>query len=123
MKYILIIFLFILLYACSKDDAPLTPSGIWVEQSLRLDTFDFSKTFGTVDNKETVFLRTNPIFYTNMYSYYFKSDSLFLRNFLSSSNVFGTYKFQMNANQQTFNVARFYNRNSLPATITFEKIK
>lgn len=126
MKPVISLIILSLLLSCSKNSIIIEPqSGIWIEQSLRLDTldFDFGNTFGTVDNNKTVFLRTNPGFNSNIYSYYFKSDTLFIRSFLSSSSLFESYKFQMAVNHKAFEVAKFYNRNGLPATLTFEKIK
>ncbi len=126
MKYLILILLFIFLYACSKDDAPIPPSGIWVEQSLRLDTLDFESNRNSLSPNggySTLSFKSNPPSYWAISSYYLQSDSIFLRSFVSSFYGFASYKFQMAANQQTFEVSRFYNRNSLPATLTFEKIK
>jgi hypothetical protein len=136
MKYIPLVFLFILLYSCSKDDVQVHPSGIWVEQSLRLDTFDFDAgdTLGTYRGYKTLRFKCKPfsdvsinpnypINNSAFYAYYYTSDSLFLLNFISSSLTFQKCRFQMAANQHTFDVSRFYNRNSLPTILTFEKIK
>lgn len=126
-----------LLYACAKETAaPSKLSGIWVEQSLRFDTLDFdnkvflstnSDTIGTVQFRCKPFtdVAINPNFPINnstFYNYYLKADSLFLRNFLSSYSGFYRYSFTMNS-EQSFSVARFYNRNMLPATITFKRIQ
>lgn len=126
-----------LLSACAKETAtPSKLSGIWVEQSLRLDTLDFdnksllstnSDTIGTVQFRCRPFtdVAINPNFPINnstFYNYYLKTDSLFLRNFLSSYSGFYRYSFTMHS-EQSFSVARFYNRNTLPATITFTRIQ
>lgn len=131
-------FIVFLFYACAKETAaPSKLSGIWVEQSLRLDTLDFentaylttsSDTIGSVQFRCKPFtdVAINPNFPINnstFYNYYLQTDSLFLRNFLSSYSGFYRYSFTMNSSQQSFSVARFYNRNSLPATITFKRMQ
>lgn len=126
MKPVISLILLSLLLSCSKNSTTiLPPSGIWIEQSLRLDTLDFESANGTFTSSgySTLLFKSNPPSFWSISSYYFKTDSIFLRSFLSSSTLFASYKFQMATNQQTFNVSRFYNRNSLPATLTFEKIK
>ena len=136
MKLVIVIILTAFLIACAKDTTLITPSGIWVEQSLRLDTFDFAAgdTLGTYRGYKTLRFKCKPFSDVSInpnypinnsasYAYYYTSDSLFLLNFISSSLTFQKCKFQMADNQQTFYVSRFYNRNLLPATLTFEKIK
>ena len=131
--FLLIVVLFI---ACAKVDTVLEPTGIWVEQRLRLDTLDFDKgkKFARVNIYQTLFLNgkifkdslINPNFPINpssVYSYYFKPDSIYLQNSISSSSFFLPYTFQMAANLQSFKVARFYNRNVLTTLLTFERIQ
>ncbi|MDI9364194.1 MAG: hypothetical protein QM541_04525 [Flavobacterium sp.] len=136
MKLVIVILFVTFFITCTKDNTPVTLSGIWVEQSLRLDTFDFvaGDTLGTYRGYKTLGFKCKPfsdvsinpnypINNSAFFAYYYTADSLFLLNFISSSLTFQKCKFQMSTNQQTFNVSRFYNRNSLPATLTFEKIK
>jgi len=123
---------------CTKNTTKSSMlAGIWVEQSLRLDTLDFDKTpnfttnsdsIGTVQFRCKPFtdITINPSFPVNnstFYNYYVKDDSLFLRNFLSSYSGFYGFKYTMSNSEESFSVARFYNRNTLPATITFTRIR
>lgn len=126
MKQAALIIILFLLLSCTKNTTSVsTLSGIWVEQTLRLDTLDFElgDKFGTVNGNKTFFLNSSSSTNTNVYSYYFKLDTIRLSSVVSSFAFFGSYKFKMRTNNRFFDVERFYNRNSLPTTITFEKIK
>ena len=127
----------IIICSCSKNSDSVSPyQGLWVEKTNRLDTFDFEKgnSFGSISSYPTVFFRSkpftdlslNPNFPINnsaIYSYYVKSDSIFLRNFLSSSMNFPSFRFQFNNDQRSFQIGKFYTRTGLASVLEFERIQ
>ncbi len=135
-----IIFLLLILtvgvLSCSKDKVSSERlSGTWVESTLRLDTLDFS-TMDLIDrNSEHLLVVFKsrpyqdisinpdyPVNHSSWYDYYFESDKIFMRSFLSSSSFFASYGFLMLPGDKAFIVKRFYGRNSLPETIRFEQL-
>ncbi|MBN8836425.1 MAG: hypothetical protein J0I09_04165 [Sphingobacteriia bacterium] len=112
------------------------PAGVWVENSLRLDTLDFDSfpkdtaaLYPKVIFKSRPFidLTINPTYPVNsstIYSYYYKNDSVYLYSTLSSYFAFKPYHFQLNGSNSSFRVEKFYTRTGLNQSfLTFEKIK
>lgn len=134
--YLLII---LLISACSKSAGPRTIlEGVWVEKTYRLDTLDFDKgnAFGNAsEQNHTVYFGSrsfvdttlNPIYpvvNTSFYAYRLGSDSIYLRNFLSSSTGFQPRFFKMNSGEQSFQVSKFYIRTGLFSYILeFQRIR
>ncbi|MEI8338285.1 MAG: hypothetical protein WCF92_04050 [bacterium] len=104
---------------------------------MRLDTFDFEKgkSFYSAGANATVYFSTKPfndpslnpnypINNSTYFSYYINGDSIFLKNFLSSSSTFHCYRFQLSSDQKSFHVGKFYTRTGLVASmLEFEKIQ
>ena len=124
-----------LLASCSKDTNPPSPvQGIWIEKTLRLDTLDFDKISSSADYSTTYFgsksfIDTSlnpkyPIINTTFFYYYLKTDSIYLRNFFSSSLSFQPYKFQISSDQKSLLITKFYTRTGLTLSILeFDRIK
>lgn len=135
---LLIIFCATLVFSCSKktNNTSAAIEGVWVEQSLHLDTLDFEKgiAFGKTGEYDNVFFRSkpffdatiNPTYVTNLstaYGYYIERDSIYLRNYLSSSLSFKGYSFKINNDGRSFSIGNFYNRTQLTSTLlVFEKL-
>jgi hypothetical protein len=137
-SYIAFLFIMLFFIACKKQKNSNTVSfeGIWVETSLRLDTFDFRNGFGSIEQYPTAKFSTNiyidtvlnpnyPVSHSTFYSYYFTDNmkSIQLRSMLSSSSYFGEFKFSLSGDKRKFTIDKFYNRRALPAIIEFERIK
>jgi hypothetical protein len=134
--FLLTTFIFI---ACKKQKNSNTAfAGVWVESTLRLDTFDFDfgNQFGLYDQYAVVKFSTNiyidtvlnpsyPVSHSTTYNYFFTNNmkSIQLRSFLSSSSYFGEFKFSFSDDKRRFTIDKFYNRRVLPAVIEFERIK
>ena len=121
-----------LIASCSKDTNPPSPvQGVWIEKTLRLDTLDFDKLSSSTDYFTTYFgsksfidTSLNPIINTTFFYYYLKTDSIYLRNFFSSSLSFQPYKFQISSDQKSLLITKFYTRTGLTLSILeFDRIK
>jgi hypothetical protein len=138
-SYIAFLLTILFFIACKKQKNGNTAfAGIWVETSLRLDTFDFDfgnrvdqggqfpvADFNTNSYIDTVLNPNYPVSHSTTYNYYFTNDMkrIQMRNFLSSSSYFGEFKFSLSGDKRKFTIDKFYSRRSLPAVIEFERIK
>ncbi|MES2776975.1 MAG: hypothetical protein V4722_22550 [Bacteroidota bacterium] len=120
--------------ACKKTKIDLDNlSGIWVEKTLRLDTLDFDRQHQAGLSLPSVYLRSRPyndpalnpnypINHSNIYQYYFSGDTMHLRSFVSSSSLYVPFHCELVAGAGAIRIAKFYNRQSLPSVIEFQKI-
>jgi hypothetical protein len=138
-SYIAFLLTILFFIACKKQkNGNMAFAGVWVEASLRLDTFDFEfgNRFGSYDQHptakfstniyiDTVLNPSNPVSHSTTYNYYFTNDMkrIQMRNFLSSSSYFGEFNFSLSGDKRKFAIDKFYSRRSLPAVVEFERIK
>jgi hypothetical protein len=137
-KFLSFVSIMVLICSCSKDSEPVFSfQGVWVEKTLRLDTFDFEKgKIMTSSGPNTTFyfctkpftdpsLNPNyPITNSGFYGYYVNGDSIFLRSHFSSSLTYKSYLFQLNSSNQSFQIGKFYTRTGLTSSmLDFEKIQ
>ncbi len=134
MKIIYILVIISCIYSCKKDNTLNTfPIGIYVEETLRLDTIDF-----TVNNTKdaSIFcfnfaqqpdLTMPPLptpGYTNgLYNFIIKPNTTIdLRSVLSSSTNFQNYYFNWQQSATSFEIDKFYIRNNIPTRLRFIKL-
>jgi hypothetical protein len=138
-SYIVFLLTILFFIACKKQKNSNTSfAGVWVETSLRVDTFDFdfgnradlsggypAADFNTNIYIDTVLNPNFPVSHSTVYSYYFTNNmkSIQMRSMLSSSTYFGEFKFSLSGDKRKFTIDKFYSRRALPVVIEFEKIK
>ncbi len=137
MKKLFTAFVVIIIYsttACKKSKTEQLIFGVWVENSLRLDTLDFdiqnridatepTVNFLSKPYNDTVLNPNFPVVHASMYNYSLTGDTLQLRSYFSSSTWFQHYHIAFSADRKMLSVAKFYNRRALPQIIEFEKIR
>lgn len=118
---------------CLPPDPFTMDGGKWIEKSQRLDTLDFN-TQAFSSNERVVQFKARPYMdltvstvypriYSTIYSYYFEQGFIYMRNFLSSSTMFGKYDFTWSADYKSFTIKKFYGRESVPDRLVFEQLK
>lgn len=133
MKLITCLLLLMLIGSCTRNVNSISQiQGLWVEKTLRLDTLDFDAHQFSSNNYSSVLFNSQPFMDTSVssslihlsaaYLYYYKTDSICMYNMISSAFLFRSYSF-VREGTETFKVTRFYQRNALPSTIEFERIK
>ncbi len=134
MKYYLFFLIGIIFWSCKKKKVINGyPNGIYVEETLRLDTMDFTiNTF--IDATSLWFNFKQPINLTlppyptlgnnnGLYEFQIKNNNTIdLRSMLSSNSNFQNYYFNWQNNNSFFEMDKFYIRPNLPNKLKFIKL-
>jgi hypothetical protein len=126
----LIIICFLAL-SCKKESYVVKIQDIYVEETLRLDTMDFSIN-NRVDATGFYFeLKATP-FNDSLYTYPIRNAALYdckilgnrieVKSLFSSSNLYQNLSFFLEANKNSFIIDKFYIRSSLPNSLKFVKL-
>ena len=122
--------LYLIFLSCEKNDDTISElSGIWIENTGRIDTIDFDSW-----NSGNVFIFRRgselkneymlPKYGSGIYSYELDHDTIILRNWESSCMCTQPYYFQMNSFDQTFQIGNFYDTVNVSGYLfTFIRIK
>jgi hypothetical protein len=121
------------LFSCKKENSlPKFPQGIYVEQTMRLDTMDFTINNVVLDGTVPQFKFNAPIDLTNpiapviqnsIFQFIIKSNnSIDLLNFLSSNSNYVNYYFNWQTEANSFEIDKFFTRNNLPTRLRFVKL-
>jgi hypothetical protein len=122
-RLLLCLFALIVIAACKKGDTSSNAfQGIWIEKTQRLDTIHFDNLAFSGSNPATLDFRSRPSTYSSFYNYDVKTDSILLRNFVSSSLMFNAYNFKQNGSS-LLTIGNFYHKPSLPAILQFERMR
>lgn len=133
MKNLLCIIFIFLFWSCTKDTSVDYPQGVYVEETLRLDTIDFTIN-NQIDASELSFVfksktfqdPVNPvitIYNSGLYNFQIQNnETIQLRNMISSSSAFNNYYFSWVKNNTYFEIGKFYNRPNLPDRVKFIKL-
>jgi hypothetical protein len=135
MKVLFLISLVIAFASCKKNNVPTSfPKGIYVEESLQLDTMDFTVNSTWQDASNPVFdfkqetslalpIFPTPGFMNGLYQFQIKNNTTIdLRSMLSSNSNFQNYYFNWQPNTIFFEIDKFYIRANLPNRVKFIKL-
>ncbi len=124
------------LFSCKKENIDPNfrfPQGIYVEETLRFDTIDFTLN-NLIDYTTPQFeltakpfteSGTNPtqlIYISSNFEFNLEINKINLRSYLSSNSNFQPYFFSWNKADTFFTIDKFYHRNALPQRLRFVRI-
>lgn len=126
-NFLLFICIASLAMACEKNDVVSEGlEGNWIEASLRQDTIQFeagSASFILRRGKELQNGFLLPKSGAGLYNYYTKSDSIFVRSYLSSNSNYQVFSFAQTSNGTSFVVGNFFlDGTPRRSTLRFERM-
>jgi hypothetical protein len=135
MKCIPFIFCCVVFFSCKKDNSFIKfPQGVYVEETLRLDTMDFTINDVVLDGTvpqfnfrqgidTAIIPRPVPGFNNRTYQFEIKANTTIdLRSMLSSNSNYVNYYFSWQTGATSFEIDKFYIRSNLPNRLRFVKI-
>lgn len=132
MKWFLFIICVICLISCKKQNAnEIRIIGVFVEESLRLDTMDFDVN-ARIDGLGYYFDFLSAPFVDSLYPFLIMNASFYeciigsstiqLKSAVQSTNMFQSIPFNLAEDKKSFTINKFYIRSRLPNSLKFVRL-